>query len=148
MPSMKASLAEHISFAGLPGAALAELLSLHGHFARFVEGLPGLEAEERFLSDLKRCLASLDKTDCQERMLVSFGRESMGMIGSGHFAPVAGFHPQNSRVLLLESNSWRYPEKQWVSIHRLWKACCTTTGYGFRRGYILVSRGVDHVDKC
>ena len=138
-PELQRYLLEHLSLAGMAPRALAELLVLHGHDVKFVEAVSSDSGELEFRSTLKECMDSIGSSSRRtKRMLVSYSRVSLDMLGGGHFAPVAGCNSGEDRVLLLESNSWRYPKKQWVQTRRLWEACCTRTGYGFARGYIVV----------
>ena len=139
-PELQRYLLEHLTLAGMAPKALAELLVVHGHDAKFVEAVSSDSGELDFRSALKECMDSIGSSSSRtKRMLVSFSRGSLDMLGGGHFAPVAGYNSDWGRVLLLESNSWRYPRKLWVKTRRLWEACCTRTGYGFARGYIVVS---------
>jgi glutathione gamma-glutamylcysteinyltransferase len=74
-------------------------------------------------------------------MIVSFDRGSLGQTGSGHFSPIAAFHPERDLVLVMDVARFKYLP-YWVSVSRLYEATLVPdTATGNARGYVLVSRG-------
>lgn len=79
-------------------------------------------------------------TEPNTHVIVSFGRESLGQTGIGHFSPVAGVHPDKDLVLVLDVARFKYPP-YWVKIEELHAAM---TGVdpesGVSRGYCVIKR--------
>lgn len=72
--------------------------------------------------------------------VVAFDRKSLGQTGSGHFSPIAGYHHDSDRVLILDVARFKYPA-YWVSIHELWQSMnVIDNSTGLCRGYFLMSR--------
>jgi len=42
-------------------------------------------------------------------MLLNFGRPSLGQTGSGHFSPIAAWHPASDMALVLDTARFKYP---------------------------------------
>lgn len=42
-------------------------------------------------------------------MLVNFSRPSLGQTGSGHFSPIAAWHPASDMALVLDTARFKYP---------------------------------------
>jgi glutathione gamma-glutamylcysteinyltransferase len=54
-------------------------------------------------------------------LVVSFGRSSLGQTGDGHFSPVAAYHEETDRVLILDVARFKYAP-YWVSVPDLYAA--------------------------
>jgi len=54
-------------------------------------------------------------------LVVSYARSKLGQTGDGHFAPIAGYHPQSDSVLLLDVARFKYPP-HWVPLTMLFEA--------------------------
>jgi glutathione gamma-glutamylcysteinyltransferase len=56
-----------------------------------------------------------------EFLVVSYNRKHVGQTGTGHFAPVAGYHEGSDKVLLLDVARFKYPP-HWVPVSLLYGA--------------------------
>lgn len=96
-------------------------------------------------------------------LIANFGRNGLGQGNGGHFAPVAALAPPeettsvsaaesadvtgdssdptlpSEQCLVLDVNSHKWPSAVWCPVSRLWGAVHSQTGYGFFRGYMVVS---------
>ncbi|CAH8465239.1 unnamed protein product [Schistosoma turkestanicum] len=52
-------------------------------------------------------------------LVVCYSRSALGQTGSGHFAPVGGYHPDRELVFLFDTARFKYPP-HWVSLTKLW----------------------------
>jgi len=67
----------------------------------------------------------------------------LGQTGSGHFSPLAGFHEQSDKVLIMDVARFKYPP-HWVDLELMYKATFDEDSEtGKPRGWLLVS-SVDH----
>jgi glutathione gamma-glutamylcysteinyltransferase len=89
---------------------------------------------EQFREDIKRVTAST-----QEFLVVSYSRKHVGQTGTGHFAPVAGYHEGSDRVLLLDVARFKYPP-HWVPVTLLFGAMKDIDPDTSKsRGYFLIT---------
>jgi glutathione gamma-glutamylcysteinyltransferase len=65
---------------------------------------------DQFREHIKRVTMSSN-----EFMVVSYYRKHVGQTGTGHFAPVAGYHEGSDKVLLLDVARFKYPP-HWVPV--------------------------------
>lgn len=107
-----------------------------------VEALrPETRTEAQFRADIQRA-TSRDT----EFIVASYDRKAIGQTGTGHFCPIAGYHEDTDRVLLLDVARFKYPP-HWVSIPLLYSAMLpidATTGKS--RGYFKIARSEDNVN--
>eukprot|EP01116_Phalansterium_solitarium_P019179 TRINITY_DN5286_c0_g1_i2.p1 TRINITY_DN5286_c0_g1~~TRINITY_DN5286_c0_g1_i2.p1 ORF type:complete len:335 (-),score=75.28 TRINITY_DN5286_c0_g1_i2:322-1326(-) len=80
------------------------------------------------------------------RVLVSsFSRKILGQTGDGHFACLAGYHPEKDMVLVMDTAKFKYPAF-WCKLSELYAAMQPVDPVAGRpRGYVVVSRR-DHAD--
>jgi len=72
-------------------------------------------------------------------LVVSFCRSSLGQTGTGHFSPVAGYSPEEDRVLVLDVARFKYPS-YWVGLEDLYKSMIPVDPASQRpRGYTILS---------
>ena len=72
-------------------------------------------------------------------LVVSFCRASLGQTGTGHFSPVAGYSPEEDRVLVLDVARFKYPS-YWVGLEDLYKSMIPVDPASQRpRGYTILS---------
>jgi len=75
-------------------------------------------------------------------LIAAYDRRGLEQTGSGHFSPLAGYHPRRDLALILDVARFKYPP-HWVPVERLWEAMQSvdeTTGKP--RGYLVLrSRG-------
>lgn len=74
-------------------------------------------------------------------VLVNYFREAIGQDGSGHHSPLAAYHQQSDRFLILDVARYKYPPV-WVRADDLFCAMNTpaSSDHAKTRGYLLVSR--------
>ncbi|GBF85976.1 phytochelatin synthase [Aphanothece sacrum FPU3] len=72
-------------------------------------------------------------------VLVNYLRSTMGQEKGGHISPVAAYHQQSDRFLILDVSRYKYPPV-WVKAEDLWQAINTKdSASGKTRGFVLVS---------
>jgi len=71
---------------------------------------------ESFREDIKRVTSSTS-----EFMVACYNRKHVGQTGTGHFAPVGGYHEPSDRVLVLDVARFKYPS-HWVEVPLLFGA--------------------------
>ena len=54
----------------------------------------------------------------REVMLVNFSRPSLGQTGSGHFSPIAAWHPASDMALVLDTARFKYPAF-WAPVNKV-----------------------------
>ena len=121
-----------VFFSGLTLPELAEVLEARG-----------LEVEVRHASDVSvetfRREAEENLSTPGDYLLVNYLRRAAGQAGGGHISPVAAYHAEGDRMLVLETARYKYPPF-WMSTERLFDAMATTDGAsGLMRGYLVVS---------
>lgn len=73
-------------------------------------------------------------------VLVNYLRSAIGQERGGHISPIAAYHEQSDRFLILDVSRYKYPPV-WVKAEELWQAMATTdSASGKTRGLVLVSR--------
>jgi len=96
---------------------------------------------EQFREDIKRVTAS-----SAEFMVISYSRKHVGQTGDGHFAPVAGYHQLEDKVLLLDVARFKYPP-HWVSLPLLYGAMKDIDqDTNKSRGYFLLKAIYQQID--
>jgi len=89
---------------------------------------------EKFREDINRVTSSTG-----EFLVVCYHRKHVGQTGTGHFAPVAGYHHASDKVLLLDVARFKYPP-HWVPIPLLFGAMKDIDPDTKKsRGYFLIS---------
>lgn len=72
-------------------------------------------------------------------LIAAYDRSVLGQTGSGHFSPVAGYHPARDLVLVLDVARFKYPP-HWLSLERLWRATHPIDpATGQARGWLVLS---------
>ena len=74
-------------------------------------------------------------------LVVNYHRGTVHQIpvNNGHMSPVAGYHRDSDKCLVLDTNTWRYPPV-WMDTELLWAAMCRRTNIGVPRGYLVVEK--------
>mmetsp|Transcript_54 Transcript_54/g.157 ORF Transcript_54/g.157 Transcript_54/m.157 type:complete len:457 (+) Transcript_54:192-1562(+) len=79
-------------------------------------------------------------SQCNEFLVSSFDRQSIGQTGSGHFSPLAAYHKGTDSVLVLDVARFKY-SPFWVSVPTLLKAMQPIDKVSGRsRGYVILKR--------
>ena len=71
-------------------------------------------------------------------LVVSYFRPIMGQTGSGHFAPIGGYHAARDMVLILDVARFKLPP-HWVPLQTLVQAMSIEADPGLSRGYIQLT---------
>jgi glutathione gamma-glutamylcysteinyltransferase len=75
-------------------------------------------------------------------LVANYARTPLGQTGSGHFSPLAAWHPETDRVLVLDVARFKYPP-HWVPVARLVAAMATLDPEtGRTRGWLRVGRAL------
>ncbi|KAJ1624615.1 Phytochelatin synthase-domain-containing protein [Pavlovales sp. CCMP2436] len=76
-----------------------------------------------------------------DRLVVSFDRRKINQTGSGHFSPVAGYHPGEDRILVLDTARFKYPPF-WVRVDMMWEAMRAQVEpeWPISRGWMLIGK--------
>lgn len=79
--------------------------------------------------------------DNEERcvVIVSYHRQALNQIGTGHFSPIGAYHPGTDRVLIFDVARFKYPP-HWLpltELHEAMKIIDNDTGKS--RGYMLLT---------
>jgi glutathione gamma-glutamylcysteinyltransferase len=76
-----------------------------------------------------------------DRLVVSFDRRKISQTGSGHFSPVAGYHPGEDRLLVLDTARFKYPPF-WVRTEMMWEAMRAQVEpeWPISRGWMLIRK--------
>lgn len=94
-----------------------------------------LVTREEFCEDLRRVCASGNM-----HMVVSFARSALQQTGDGHFSPVGAYHPDEGKVLVLDTARFKYPS-YFADVDELFDAMQPPdTVTGLARGYFLLER--------
>ena len=87
-----------------------------------------------------RALAAENLARPGDFVIVNYLRSAVGQEGGGHISPIAAYHPQTDRFLMLDASSYKYPPL-WIPADRLWAAMNTTDSEtGRSRGFVTVTR--------
>jgi glutathione gamma-glutamylcysteinyltransferase len=111
-------------------------------FDRIAKKQKGISVETRgpgSLEEFRNILKqSAKQYDCH--VIVSFGRESLGQTGIGHFSPVAAVHESKDLALVLDVARFKYPP-YWVKIDELHMAMLgADPETGMSRGYSVIKK--------
>ncbi|NES17471.1 MAG: hypothetical protein F6K41_00440 [Symploca sp. SIO3E6] len=72
-------------------------------------------------------------------VLVNYLRKTISQERGGHISPVAAYHEETDRFLILDVSRYKYPPV-WVKAEELWQAIATIDSTsGKARGFVLVS---------
>uniref|UniRef100_A0A1I7XT37 glutathione gamma-glutamylcysteinyltransferase n=1 Tax=Heterorhabditis bacteriophora TaxID=37862 RepID=A0A1I7XT37_HETBA len=82
-----------------------------------------LQLLSAFLDTLRQEIISSVKGESTV-IVANYDRSQLNQTGTGHFAPLAAFHWQSDRVLILDVARFKYPP-HWVKISDLQKAMCS-----------------------
>lgn len=92
-------------------------------------------SEDEFRGLIKRVSKGSD-----EVIVASYSRKALDQTGSGHFSPIAGYHPGKDLVLIMDVARFKY-QPHWVKVHSLFKAMQDVDkDTGLSRGYLLLSK--------
>ena len=130
-----------VSFIGMSLRELGALLSAHGARVSVVE------ASSTDVDAFRRAVRS-NLSRSGDYLLVNYEREYLGQTQSGHISPLAAYHAQSDRLLILDVAAHRYPPV-WVRLDEVWKAMNAPLNpeTSITRGFVIVhGRAPDHAD--
>ena len=58
---------------------------------------------------------------CDRILVCCYDRYSLDQIGTGHFTPIGGYHPERDLVLVFDVSRYKYP-LHWLPLESLWKS--------------------------
>jgi len=87
------------------------------------------------------CRPALFESAPLDRLVVSFDRRKISQTGSGHFSPIAGYHPGEDRLLVLDTARFKYPPF-WVRTEMMWEAMRAQVEpeWPISRGWMLIRK--------
>jgi glutathione gamma-glutamylcysteinyltransferase len=87
------------------------------------------------------CTPSQFESAPADRLVVSFDRRKILQTGNGHFSPVAGYHPGEDRMLVLDTARFKYPPF-WVRVEMMWEAMRAQVEpeWPISRGWMLIRK--------
>lgn len=124
-----------ISLTGMSLGQLGDLLRAHG-----------AEASVVYASDTDidsfRSMAQRNLITGGDFVLVNYQRAELDQAEMGHISPLAAYHAETDRFLILDVAAYKYPPV-WVSTQALWNAMNAPVGTSSRtRGFIVVREGM------
>jgi len=91
----------------------------------------------------RRAVIETVRADKGPFVVVNYLRSALGQTGTGHFSPIAAWHEESDRVLILDVARFKYPP-HWVKADDLWRAMHTIDdATGRHRGWLVVEKSVD-----
>jgi hypothetical protein len=122
-----------VTFGGMTLEQLGALLRSHG-----------VEVAVRQASDSSpaafRALAQQNLGDPGDFLVVNYQRSELGQKPTGHISPVAAYHAQADRLLVLDVAAYQYPAV-WVPTEALFRAMSAVDpASGQARGFVVVRR--------
>lgn len=105
---------ERIRRAGITLTEFARLAKCQGLDVTMKQ--PTTSTIKEFRENIQTILSSEDGT-----VVASFSRSALGQTGEGHFSPIAAYHEETDRVLVLDVARFKYAP-YWVSISELYEA--------------------------
>ena len=83
-------------------------------------------------------VAALESKD--RYVVVNFLRTALDQVGGGHISPLAAYHNESDRFLVMDVARYKYPPA-WVKAEELWQAMNTEDADArAKRGFVIVSR--------
>ena len=74
------------------------------------------------------------------RLVCNYDRDTLHQTGSGHYSPIAGYHAEEDRVLVLDVSRFKYAS-YWISVELLWQSMNAIDPLtNEARGYFLISK--------
>ena len=123
--------AETISRRGMTLEQLAALLEVYDVQSEAHHG------EDLTLVEFRRLIVENLREE-NNFVLVNYLRNAIGQERGGHISPIAAYHEQSDRFLILDVSRYKYPPV-WVKAEELWKATATMdSDSGKTRGLVLV----------
>ena len=114
------------------------LQELGGLLASYPVDVTVRHGADMTLEEFRRVIVD-NLSEADNYVLVNYLRRSLGQKGGGHISPIAAFHEESDRLLILDVARYRYAPI-WVKVEDLWQATNTLdTTSNKTRGLVLVS---------
>jgi len=98
---------------------------------------------EDFRSDIRSILSDA-RANQQPILVVSFSRAALGQTGDGHFSPIAAYHEETDRVLVLDVARFKYAP-YWVGVDELFESMRENDSVTHKpRGWFVLSPPKNH----
>jgi glutathione gamma-glutamylcysteinyltransferase len=76
-------------------------------------------------------------------LIVSYDRSKLGQTGAGHFSPLAGYHEESDRVLVLDVARFKYPS-HWLRVKDLFAAMLSVDPQSNKsRGWLTLTEATE-----
>jgi len=118
------------------GITLSELICL-----ATCEGvdIQSFRSDKGTLEEFRQCVKRVTLQD-ESCLVASYSRKVLGQTGSGHFSPLAGYHPEKDLVLILDTARFKYG-CHWAPVELVWDAMNTKDDLtNESRGYVILSK--------
>ncbi|MEM8830149.1 MAG: phytochelatin synthase family protein [Cyanobacteria bacterium P01_G01_bin.19] len=120
-----------VTFGGMTLAQLSDILRAN-HLSS-----QEIYASESNLDEF-RTLALDNLNNDRDLILINYHRKALNQNGSGHISPIAAYHQESDRFLIMDVAAYRYPPV-WVKSTQLWQSMDSIDSVSDRtRGFILV----------
>jgi hypothetical protein len=120
-----------VTFGGMSLPDLGGLVAAHGATTAVVHA--GDASVDEFRATIERNLATEG-----DYLVVNYQREALGQGRVGHISPLAAYHRDSDRVLVMDTAAYKYPQT-WVPVDSLFAAMQEVDGASGRsRGYMEV----------
>lgn len=121
-----------VSFIGMSLRDLGELLSAHGAKVSVIQA-------SSTNADAFRRVVRTNLSRNGDYVLINYERKHLGQAQSGHISPLAAYHAQSDRVLILDVAAHKYPPV-WVRLDEVWAAMNAPLNpeTSVTRGFVIV----------
>jgi hypothetical protein len=121
-----------VSFIGMSLRDLGDLLSAHGAKVSVINA-------SSTNADAFRQVVRTNLNRNGDYVLINYERKHIGQAQSGHISPLAAYHAQSDRVLILDVAAHKYPPV-WVRLDEVWDAMNAPLNpeTSVTRGFIIV----------
>ncbi|MES1907057.1 MAG: hypothetical protein MHM6MM_000248 [Cercozoa sp. M6MM] len=106
-----------ITFDKLACLARCNGVDVHGSHAADVVDIPD---DHPAISQFRELVRRLCRQQ-EQFLVVSYSRQALNQSGDGHFSPVAGYHSDSDRVLILDTARFKLPP-HWIPLPELYRA--------------------------
>jgi hypothetical protein len=121
-----------VSFIGMSLRDLGQLLSAHGAKVSVIEA-------SSTNADAFRRVVRTNLSRNGDYVLINYERKYLGQAQSGHISPLAAYHAQSDRLLILDVAAHKYPPV-WARLDEVWAAMNAPLNpeTSITRGFVIV----------
>ena len=77
--------------------------------------------ESASLAEFRAICKEITSGRCDRILVCCYDRYSLDQIGTGHYTPIGGYHPERDLVLVFDVSRYKYP-LHWLPLESLWKS--------------------------